>query len=180
MRNLLPRRQQAHVKLRILVDRDGAVLAIRAGDDAQLALLILGWKRLLLVAGLDATAVRQDPYLQQMDWVRVRSIHFAMPDTAARAHALPVAGTNHRTSAEAVLVTQCTFKHVGDDFHVAVRMRWKTLSRLNHVLVDDPERAEAHEIRIVISIERKSVAGVKPAKVAATALLTTSNVDHSR
>jgi hypothetical protein len=46
------------------------------------------------------------------------------------------------------------------------------------VLVDDPQRMKAHPCGIVILIERESVAGVEPAVVSATALVTASQVDH--
>ena len=50
--------------------------------------------------------------------------------------------------AEAVLVLECAFEHVGDDLHVAVRCAFpESPARLHPILVDHPKRSEAHVAR---------------------------------
>ena len=52
-----------------------------------------------------------------------------MRDAGARAHALHVAGADHRARAHAVLVRERALEHVGDDLHVAVPVRAEALRR---------------------------------------------------
>src|SRR5581483_11340899 len=53
---------------------------------------------------------------------------------------------------EPVPMLQRTLEHIGDDFHVAVRMRGKASAGSNAVFDDYPQRAKAHEARVVIGV----------------------------
>ncbi|MNE56549.1 hypothetical protein D3C80_1514610 [compost metagenome] len=55
------------------------------------------------------------------------------------AHQLHIAGDNHRAGAHGVFVRQCAFQHIGDNFHVAVRMRAKAATCCNLIIVDDQQ-----------------------------------------
>src|SRR5215472_12769538 len=101
--DLFSRREQRNIEFCILVDGDRPLLAVRPGDEAQLAALLAVGKSLLLVAGLVSLAIWQDPDLQQVDFFRVAGVHLAVANTATGAHALAVTGTNHRSRAQAVL-----------------------------------------------------------------------------
>src|SRR5262249_27259848 len=69
-------------------------------------------------------------------------------------------------------------EHVGDDFHVAMRMRGKPVARLDAIFVDHAQAAEAHEPRIVIVAERKCVVRIEPAIVGMAALPGRSYLNH--
>src|SRR5207237_10296037 len=95
----------------------------------------------------------------------LRGIELAVPDPAAGGHALHVAGTNHGPIAHAVAMLQRARENVSDDFHVAMRVRGKTLCGRDAIFIDDPQRAEVHVRRIEILIERESVISVEPTKI---------------
>ena len=80
-----------------------------------------------------------------------------MADASARAHALPVARADHRSGAEAILVLQRSLENIGDDFHVAMGMRGKTVARQHPVFIDDPQGPESHVLRVVIIREESCV-----------------------
>src|SRR6266566_3480744 len=67
---------------------------------------------------------------------------------------------DYRTISHDLLMFERAFKQIGDDLHIAMRMRGKTMSGLHPIFVDDSKGAESHVVRIVILIERKTVAGV--------------------
>src|SRR3546814_12144678 len=67
---------------------------------------------------------------------------------------------------------------IGDDFHVAVRMRGKAGLRRDGVVVPDPQRAPAHAIGVVIAREGEMVAGVEPAVVGMAQAVEFADVDH--
>ena len=57
---------------------------------------------------------------------------------------------------------QRSFQHVGEDFHVAVRVGREPCAGNDAVLVDHPKIAEAHVLRVVVVTERKGVTAVEP------------------
>src|SRR3546814_7363197 len=56
----------------------------------------------------------------------------------------------------------CSSDLVGDDLHVAVRMRRKARLCRNAVVIPHAQRAPAHAVGIVIAREREMMAGVEP------------------
>src|SRR2546430_12336023 len=56
-------------------------------------------------------------------------------------------------------------KNVSDDFHIAMRVRRKSLARLYAIFIDNAQAAKMHVRRIVILIERKGVIRIQPAKI---------------
>src|SRR5258708_7396918 len=101
-----------------------------------------------------------------------------MPNARARTHTLSISRTNNRARPQAIFVLEFPFENVIDDFHVLMRRGGKTFPSRNPILVDHSQRAEAHELGIVVSIKRKSVMGIEPAIIAAAPLFTAPNVDH--
>src|SRR5437870_11631008 len=97
-----------------------------------------------------------------MGSIRLGGIGLAVPDARTCAHPLPIPWADYRTISHAVLMFERAFKQIGDDLHIAMRMRGKTMSGLHPIFVDDSKGAESHVVRIVILIERKTVAGVYP------------------
>src|SRR5438270_12559447 len=100
-----------------------SVFPLGTRDLPQLPSLLSLCKTLLLIARLDPAPFRQNPDLQQMHRIFLRRIRLAMPHARARTHALPVPRTDNRSVAHAVLVLERTFENVGDDLHIAMRMR---------------------------------------------------------
>ena len=73
---------------------------------------------------------------------------------------------------------KCPLEDVRDDLHVPVAVRAETLPRLDPVLVDYPQHAEAHVPRVVVVVEREGVAGVEPAVLTVAPLAGGSDGDH--
>jgi len=93
-----------------------------------------------------------------------------MHDAAPRAHALHVARADHAAVADAVAVRQLAFKHIAEDFHVAMPMAAEAGAGRDPVFVDHPQRAEAHLLRIVIIGKGKGMPGIQPAVIRMAAL----------
>src|ERR1039457_7011908 len=98
-------------------------------------------------------------------------IGLAVADAAPGGHALAVAGENHGAGAAAGLVLDLARQDIGDDFHVAMGMGWKTAVRCDPIFVDHAQRTETHPLGIGIITEAESVAGLQPAVVTAAALV---------
>src|SRR5690606_34447964 len=99
-------------------------------------------------------------------------VEFAMHDAGARAHALHISGADDAavagtrfTVAHAVFVGEFSFKHIADDFHVAVAMGAKAVAGSNRVVVDDEQIAMALMLDVEIASERKTVGALQPATV---------------
>ena len=97
---------------------------------------------------------------------------------ATGAHSLHITGQNALDIAHAVFVRQLAAEHVADDFHVLVAVRTKTPSGSNAVFIDNPQIAEAHVGRIVVTGKRKRVKRLEPTVVGITALSRPSDCDH--
>src|SRR5690242_10485457 len=73
---------------------------------------------------------------------------------------------------------QGSFEHVGDDLHVAMRMRGKAIAGLHPVLVNNPQAAKSHKVGIEVVCERKRVICIQPAMVGMAAFLGPSYLNH--
>src|SRR5215469_2744473 len=171
VRDFLARLEQRDVELRILVDLHRAVFAVVRRDQPQLAAFLFGRKILLLVAGLVAFLVGQNPDLVQVHWILARRIELAVPDAAAGGHALAIPWPDDLARAQAVLVFQLAFQHIGDDLHVRVWVGGKSAARRDPIFVDHAQGAEAHPARIPVIAEAEGVARVEPAVVASASLV---------
>ncbi|MNJ64193.1 hypothetical protein D3C77_601360 [compost metagenome] len=101
-----------------------------------------------------------------------------MDDAAAGTHHLHVASGGTALVAQAVLVGDRSFAHIGDDFHVAVRVRREAAMGRDGVIVPHPEQAPVHARRVVIIREGEVVLGIQPAVLCAAELLEGTYVDH--
>ena len=128
--------EEREVERRVLVDGDRPVPAVPGGDEAQLSPPLGDGERLLLVGGLDARLLGDDPDLEEVDRLVMRGVLLAVQDAGARAHALHVAGPDDGPGAHAVLVGELTVEHVGDDLHVAVAVGAEALPGRDAVVVD--------------------------------------------
>src|SRR5262245_52881533 len=113
-----------------------------------------------------------------MDRLVLRGVVLAVTNAGAGAHALHLARSDHRAVAQAIAVLQRAVEHVGDDLHVAVRMRTKPSARRDAVIVDHAQRAEAHVRRVVVLAEGKRVSTVQPWQPGPTPGTSAANVDH--
>ena len=73
--------------------------------------------------------------------------------------------------AHAVLMLNSTFQHVGQNFHIFMRVSAEALPCFNHVVVNHAQRGEAHKVRIVIVGKRESMPGVQPAMICMTTFI---------
>lgn len=152
--------------------------AVRGGHQAQRALFLLWAEHLLLITRSNPALPRHDPDLQKVHRVGLGCVVFAVEDATASTHALHVPRLDDGPVAHGVLVRQGTRQHVGDDFHVPVRVGGKSPGGGHAVLIDDPQRAEAHALGIVIIRKRKRVPAVQPAMVCHTAVLRLQDIQH--
>ena len=101
-----------------------------------------------------------------------------MHHTGSGGHDLDLTGAHLRSVPHAVLVLHDAFVDVGDDLHVLVSVRSEPLAGLHPVLVDHPQGAEVHEVRIVVVGKREREVRVEPAVVGVPALVRSSDLDH--
>ena len=78
------------------------------------------------------------------------SVKFAVEDTGSCGHALHFIRADDLAVAHAVLMGELTFKKVGDNFHVLVRMHAETGACGNPVFIDDPQWPEMHMIAVKV------------------------------
>ena len=83
-------------------------------------------------AGLDAFWS-----LQKVHGLVLRGIVLAVADSRSGAHPLHVPRSYQRACSCAVFMRHSAFQHVGDDFHVAVRMSRESAARINSIFVND-------------------------------------------
>ena len=114
-----------------------------------------------------------------MHWLDGRVVKFTVRDPAPGADALDVSGFEHGFMPHAIAVLKRAAQDVGDDLHVAVRVRAEAAATGDRVVVDNAQRAEAHPTRLVIVRERKCVVGVQPTVVGVASFVGSSNCQHS-
>ena len=92
-------------------------------------------------------------------------IEFAVLHARSGRHTLHIARANDRAVTHAVTVLERAVDDVGNDLHVTMTMHAESLRRLDTILVDHAQRAEAHMLGVIVTAERKRVPGVEPAHV---------------
>ena len=178
VRNLVIAIEQRGVEIRILVNQDRTIAPIGRSNQAELAALLLGSEKFLLVARLDTHHCRFDPDLQEMHWILPRRVVLAVEHAGTGTHSLYISRPDHGTRAHAVLVFQFPAQHVTDDFHVAVRVGAKAFPGRDPVFIDHAKRAEPHLLRVVITGERESVKTLQPAVIGVAAFAAFPDCDH--
>ena len=99
-------------------------------------------------------------------WVVLR-----VTDTRTRTHNLELTRRNLLFIAHAVLVLNSTFQHVGQNFHIFMRVSTEALPCFNHVVVNHAQRGETHKVRVVVVGKRESMPGVQPAMICMTTFI---------
>src|SRR5688572_30445729 len=69
---------------------------------------------------------------------------------ATGVHDLDIAGANDAAITHRIFMLQRAAQHIGDDLHVAMRVREKTAAARHHVIVDDAQRTKTHVLRVVV------------------------------
>lgn len=111
-----------------------------------------------------AAAVGNDPDLEYPG-VAILLIIFGMPDARARRHHLNVACLGTAFIPQIVPMGDRAFAHIGDDFHILVRVRRKAGSRSDDVIIPHAQTAPVGAFRVMIIRKGKMMPGVKPAMV---------------
>ena len=109
-----------------------------------------------------AMPIGQDPDLEDAAG-DVFAVVFGVLNASAGAHHLHVAGHGAALVAEIVAVADGAAAHVGDDFHVAVRMGREAAAGGDLVIVPDPQSTPVHALRVVVLGEREVMASIQPA-----------------
>jgi hypothetical protein len=170
--------EQSGVDARVLVHAEDAVTALRRDDQAQAAALFGIDHVDLLITRRDSETVRHNPNLKKMHQ-RVRvGIELAVFDTAPGTHHLHVAGANHRTGSHRVAMRQCAVEHVGENFHVAMRVCAKPLSRLDAIVVYYQQVRKSDLFWIAVMTKRKTVPRVQPAELGDATVFCSANGNH--
>ncbi|MNP34237.1 hypothetical protein D3C76_1275130 [compost metagenome] len=131
----------------------------------QATAFLLGAEMLLLIAWLGTANVRHYPDLQKVHGPRIRVVVLAMRHAAAGAHQLHIAGTDHRAGAQGVLVFQRAFEHIGENFHVAVRVLAEAFAGGHAVIVDHQQIGKTLFFRVAIAGEGKGMERLQPAVI---------------
>ena len=85
---------------------------------------------------------RGDPNLENPRW-QLFCIVFSVPDAGASAHNLDVSRFGFAFVAETIPVRHRSLTHIGDDFHVGVRMRRKARIGSDLIVIPDTQGAPA-------------------------------------
>src|SRR5690606_34759891 len=113
---------------------------------------------------------------------RVHGLHvvLAVGDAGTGAHHLHVTGFGTALVAQAVLVGDRAFTHIGDDLHVAVRVRREPAAGGDQVVVPYPQRAPVHAARIVVFGKGEVMVGIQPAMVGVAKGVEGAQLQHAR
>src|SRR5690606_11715155 len=94
-----------------------------------------------------AGLVRLNPDLEDLGGF-VLQVVLAVSDTGTGAHHLHVAGLGTALVAQVVLMADGPFAYVGDDLHVAMRMRRKARVRGDLVVIPDAQAPPVHSLGV--------------------------------
>ena len=124
---------------------------------------------LLGVARCHVPFAREHPDLQQPQFLIGCRVDLAVRDTRAGAHHLHFARADGPAVAHAVLVGHRTGQRYGHDLHVLMRVRTESSAGGDGIVVQHPEHAEVHALRIVVVGETEGVEGLQPTVVGVSA-----------
>ena len=112
----------------------------------------------------NALAARPNPDLIDI-CVFILVIELGVENACAGAHHLNIARCRAAFIARAVLVADGPASHIGDNFHVAMRMRVETGMRRNDVIIDDQQFTKAHFLRIMIAGKTEMMLRLQPSVI---------------
>src|SRR6266404_6215455 len=170
--------QHGGVKLIILTNLYRAIAAVGRCEQAQPAALLRFREILLVIHGLQALILRKHPNLIEMYGLGFGRVELAMRHAGARAHVLDVARLDHRPVAHTVAMLERTLEHVGDNFHIAMRVHGKTTAAGDAIVVHHAQSAELHVLGVVVISESKRKMRVEPAVIGVAAFVALTDLDH--
>lgn len=156
-----------------------AVLLVAAGESDETTVALGLRERFGAPARLVAAAVRDDPDLEDPGGLGFQVV-FRMDDAGTGAHHLHVAGLGAALVAQAVLVGDRAFADIGNDLHVAVRVRREAAAGGDLVIVPDPQAAPVLALRVIVVGEGKMMTRVQPAVVGMAQTVEGTTFDHDR
>src|SRR5439155_8725317 len=110
----------ARVDRDVLPDGQRALPAVARAHQAELSAAGLERESLLLVAGRNPGSLREDPDLEKVHRLRLRTVELGVLDAGSGAHPLDVSRPDDTRVPHAVPVRQGALEDVGNDLHVAV------------------------------------------------------------
>jgi hypothetical protein len=136
----------------------------------QATAFLLRAEVLLLITRFSAADVRYDPDLQEVHRPGRRMIVFTVGHATAGAHQLHVAGADHRTGAQGVLVFQGTFEHIGENLHVPVRVLAEAFTGCHAVIVDHQQVGKTLLPRVAVVGKGKGMERLQPTVIGRAAI----------
>src|SRR5689334_7020577 len=112
--------------------------------------LLLRLESDLLIIGFKVFRSRQYPNLKQVNGLRFRRVELAVHDSGSCGHHLNLIRSEYMPFTHAVTMQQLAFHDISHDLHVAMRVRSKSLSWGDAVLINDAQGAKAHLTRIAV------------------------------
>ncbi len=116
------------------------------------AVCLYGIEATLFITRRNAVFFRHDPDLIQMQTLGAAWVVLRVTDTRT-ALIMDSPAENLLFIAHAVLVLNGTFQHVGQNFHIFMRVS-TGLPCFNHVVVNHAQRGETHKVRVVVVGEK--------------------------
>ena len=101
-----------------------------------------------------------------------------MRNASAGTHDLHIACFSAAFVAQVIFMSDGAVSHIGDDFHVTVRMFWETGAGSDDVVVPHAQIAPVHALRVVVLGERKVMMRVQPAVIRAAQCVERSEFKH--
>ena len=124
---------------------------------------------LLGIGRWPSCGTRFDPNLQQPAGP-LALVDFAMHHARASAHGLDLSCCQYFRMAHRIAVAELPLHHHRDDLHVAVGVHAKALAWGDGVVVDHPQGAKPHPLRIVVASKGKRVPAIQPIALGVEAL----------
>src|SRR5689334_9208437 len=156
---------------RIRTYRQGAVLAgLTTCERHECPRAVALWKGLRSPRRLSATSRWQNPNLKDFCHDGFEIV-LGVPDSGTCAHHLNVARFGPALVAEAIPMRDRAFAHIGDDFHVGVRVERKTRIRSDLVVIPDAQLPPMRAVVVEIISKREMMARAQPAMVGAAKFL---------
>ena len=90
-----------------------------------------------------------------------------MKNPCASAHHLHITSFGRPFIALAIFMCDGPFAHIGDDFHIAVRVGIKPCIGRNAVIINDQQLPMAHFLRVKIIGKTEMMLGIKPPMIGA-------------
>ena len=100
-----------------------------------------------------------------MQLLSIARVVLRVTDPRPGAHNLKLTGRNLLFIAHAVLMLYRAFQHVGQDFHVFMGVSTKSLTCIDHVIVNHAKCREPHKVRVIVVGKREGMPGIKPAMI---------------